>query len=81
MLEVHLVFKTVVLQLANTLRGDDIPCGQVLRATGRDLKFKEGTTTVGSVLMRILKLLDADLPRLLLECSEGSSVLLSAEFA
>ncbi|KAI3813882.1 hypothetical protein L1987_18617 [Smallanthus sonchifolius] len=41
----------------------------------------DGSRRGGSMLTGMLKLLDADVPWLLLECSEGSLVLLLAEFA
>ncbi|KAI3795175.1 hypothetical protein L1987_37824 [Smallanthus sonchifolius] len=61
--------------------GGDIPCGQVLRAIGRDLRPAFGAAIDSSAFRRMFKLLDTDVLRLLLECSEGSSVSLFVEFS
>ncbi|KAI3725032.1 hypothetical protein L1987_64805 [Smallanthus sonchifolius] len=61
--------------------GGNIPCGQVLRAIGRDLRPGACAAIGSSAFRRMFKLLDTDVLRLLLECSEGSSVSLFAEFS
>ncbi|KAI3670837.1 hypothetical protein L1987_87479 [Smallanthus sonchifolius] len=54
---------------------------RVLHAIGRDLKPAAGAAIGSSAIRRMFKLLDTDVLRLLLECSEGSSVSLFAEFS
>ncbi|KAI3821243.1 hypothetical protein L1987_08805 [Smallanthus sonchifolius] len=79
MMEMHLVLETLIMQLSNSLydgRVGDTPRGQLLWAIDRDLKFEGGTAMAGSALTWILKLLVVDIPRLLSESSDGSSVLL-----